>query len=326
MTLTVRYSQQTRGEVARPGGGKASVVTRSRTARSTRAQCAPPAVALVLALALTGCGDGSISLPTVSASLPTLPSISVSIPSLTRPPSAEVSETQQPPETSQPEPTRSRSEQASPTPTDTTTPTPTRTATPTQTSPQPTPTPTATRTATRTKTATVTPTPTPETPTPTPTVSAAAAPAQESSSGLPSWLWWVLAAAVAAGAGYLLVGARRRSAWDSEAAEAASDVAWFARELLPQLQLAPTPDSLAGGWQVGAARVAGAEDRLTGLVASAPDESRRTRARTLRDAVRAARADVESVISSRDQLSAPPRLAASAAALQTALNAAPRGG
>ena len=289
-------------------------------------------MALVLALALTGCGDGSISLPTVSASLPTLPSISVSIPSLTRPPSAEVSETQQPPETSQPEPTRSRSEQASPTTTDTTTPTPTRTATPTTTSPQPTPTPTATRTATRTKTATVTPTPTTETPTPTPTtetptptptVSAAAAPAEDTSSGLPSWLWWVLAAAVAAGAGYLLVGARRRSAWDSEAAEAAADVAWFARELLPQLQLAPTPDSLAGGWQVGAARVAGAEDRLTGLEASAPDESRRTRARTLRDAVRAARADVESVISSRDQLSAPPRLAASAAALQTALNAAP---
>ena len=30
---------------------------------------------------------------------------------------------------------------------------------------------------------------------------------------------------------------------------------WLGRELLPQLQQTRTPDALAGGWQVSAARV-----------------------------------------------------------------------
>ncbi len=263
----------------------------------------------MVAIALAGCGDGSVTLPTASGSrTQTVPSISVSIPSITRPPTSEASET--------PEPSEEPSEEPSQTPTEE-------------------PAPTRTRTATETATATVTPTPTPteapsetpsETPSPTPSASALPAPADEASGGLPSWVWWLLAAAVAVGAGFLVVRARRRTAWDAEATEAEADVAWFARELLPQLQQTATIDALAGGWQVGATRVARSEDRLTGLEASAPDESRRTRARTLRDAVRSARADVESVIASRDQLSAPPRLAASSAALQTALNEEPPAG
>ncbi len=121
-------------------------------------------------------------------------------------------------------------------------------------------------------------------------------------------------AAVLAGlAGFLAVRARRRSAWDAEAASAETEVTWLARELLPQLQQAGTPDALAGGWQVSAARVGAVEDRLTGLEAAAPDETRGARARALRDAVRGARADVESLIASRDQVSAPVRLAATSA-------------
>ena len=118
---------------------------------------------------------------------------------------------------------------------------------------------------------------------------------------------------------YLILRARRRSAWDAEAAEAEVEVGWLARELLPQLQQSGTPDALAGGWQVSAARAGAVEDRLTGLETSAPDEPRAARARDLRDAVRAARADVESQISSGDQASTPVVLAASIARLQELL-------
>jgi hypothetical protein len=45
----------------------------------------------------------------------------------------------------------------------------------------------------------------------------------------------------------------------------------------------------AGGWTVGSSRVSALEDRLTALEATAPDDAGRTRARTLRDAVRTAR-------------------------------------
>ncbi len=87
-------------------------------------------------------------------------------------------------------------------------------------------------------------------------------------------------------------------------------MAWFGRELLPQLQQTGTPDALAGGWQVSAARVGAVEDRLTGLEASAPDEQRAARARTLRDAVRTSRTDVESLVATRDQAATPVQLAA----------------
>ena len=119
---------------------------------------------------------------------------------------------------------------------------------------------------------------------------------------------------------YLILRARRRAAWDAEEAEAEVEVGWLARELLPQLQQSGTPEALAGGWQVSAARAGAAEDRLTGLETSAPDETRAARARDLRDAVRAARSDVESLITSRDQLSTPVVLAASIARLQDLLN------
>ena len=66
-------------------------------------------------------------------------------------------------------------------------------------------------------------------------------------------------------------------------------VAWFARVLVPQLRLAESLDQAAGGWTVGSSQVSTLEDRLTALEAIAPDDAGRTRARTLRDAVRTAR-------------------------------------
>src|SRR6476469_5330747 len=58
-------------------------------------------------------------------------------------------------------------------------------------------------------------------------------------SGVPSWVWWALAAAAlvaAALAAFLVPRARKRSAWRAELAEAEGEVGWFARQLLPQLQ------------------------------------------------------------------------------------------
>jgi hypothetical protein len=121
---------------------------------------------------------------------------------------------------------------------------------------------------------------------------ATSAPADDSSSetGVPSWLWWLLGALVVAAAVAvpLLLTARRRRAWDADLAAALEDVAWFSRVLVPELRQGQSAAHVRGGWAVAEPRVAAAEDRLTALEASAPDEARRTRARTVRDAVRAA--------------------------------------
>jgi len=141
--------------------------------------------------------------------------------------------------------------------------------------------------------------------------------------GLPAWLWWVLAALLAALAAYLILRARRRAAWDAEVAEAEAEVSWLGRELLAQLQQTTTTDALAGGWQVSAARVREVEDRLTGLEASAPDEQRAARATELRDAVRSSRTDVETLIATRDEVGTPAVLAAATSRLVEALNPPP---
>ncbi|HEV7195982.1 MAG TPA: hypothetical protein VGN19_08585, partial [Pedococcus sp.] len=105
---------------------------------------------------------------------------------------------------------------------------------------------------------------------------------------------WVLAAVVLGllVAIPLIVRARRRGAWTAELTAAEAEVAWFARILAPQLRQAGSLDEVAGGWAVAAERVTGVEDRLTALEASAPDETGRLRALSLRDAVRTARARV----------------------------------
>ena len=121
--------------------------------------------------------------------------------------------------------------------------------------------------------------------------------------GLPAWFWWVLAGLGLLGvtlAAILLPRARRRSAWDTDLAAQQDEVTWFARELVPGLQQAGSPDAVAGGWQVASARVTRAEDQLTGLESTAPDEARGSRARSLRDAVRTARQSIEHLIASRD--------------------------
>jgi hypothetical protein len=113
---------------------------------------------------------------------------------------------------------------------------------------------------------------------------------------VPSWLWWLLAAVVV-GVGvltwFLVARSRRRRAWQEQLTAAEAEVAWLARELLPHLRGTGSVEQVAGGWGVALPRVAAAEDQLTVLESTAPDEPARAKAADLRDAVREARARVE---------------------------------
>ena len=162
---------------------------------------------------------------------------------------------------------------------------------------------------------TETPTPTPsettsETPSASPTASPTASssatpepseePASATTTGTPSWVWWLLGALLVAAAVAipLLVRASKHRRWRADLAEAEGEVGWFAQTLLPGLQQAGSPAEVRGGWGVGQARVAAVEDRLTALAASAPDEEGEARAVTLRDAVRQARERIAALAAS----------------------------
>lgn len=163
---------------------------------------------------------------------------------------------------------------------------------------------TTTLTTTLTPTATATATPTVTEPEPEETSPAQEPEAQEPAEedveddGVPAWAWWLAGALVAAAlvAVPLVVRSRRRTAWDRDLAAAEGEVVWLARELLPELRRAASREELAGGWTVSQARVATAEDRLTVLESSAPDEPRRERSRALRDASRASRAQMQRLL------------------------------
>jgi hypothetical protein len=103
-------------------------------------------------------------------------------------------------------------------------------------------------------------------------------------------------------------------------------VAWFARVLLPELAQSGSLDQVEGGWTVGADRTAAAEDRLTALEASAPDEVTQTETRTLRDAVRASRGRVEELLQSGDPVAISPTLTEIATDLEAALSSVDQAG
>jgi hypothetical protein len=96
-------------------------------------------------------------------------------------------------------------------------------------------------------------------------------------------------------------------------------VAWFAHALVPELGQSGSLDQVAGGWTVGADRMAAVEDRLTQLEASAPDDATRIETRTLRDAVRASRGRVEELLESGNPEAISPTLNRVAAELDAAL-------
>jgi hypothetical protein len=102
----------------------------------------------------------------------------------------------------------------------------------------------------------------------------------------------VLLALVIAGLVTLLLLLRRsriRKAWDAELTAAEAEVAWFGRDLVPQLRGSGAFAGVSGGWAVAAPRVQALEDTLTRLTTTAPTDDRRTRAAAVQDAVRTAR-------------------------------------
>jgi hypothetical protein len=141
-------------------------------------------------------------------------------------------------------------------------------------------------------------------------------------------LWWLFAAvAVALAVGIpLLARARRRQAWRSDLGAAESEVAWFARMLIPDLRRAGSADRIAGGWGVAASRVSALEDRLIALEMSAPDDAGRARALDLRDAVRSSRVHLEELVRSGASDTLMRDLDAIAARLESALQVASAGG
>jgi hypothetical protein len=127
----------------------------------------------------------------------------------------------------------------------------------------------------------------------------APAPAAETSDddGAPSWVWWLLGAALVGTcvAVPLVLRARRHAAWRRQLAAAEGELAWIARELMPQLRQAASREQVDGGWAVAGSRVSTVEDQLTVLEGNAPDDAGRDRARALRDATRLARARMDRV-------------------------------
>lgn len=113
--------------------------------------------------------------------------------------------------------------------------------------------------------------------------------------GVPSRVWWLLAAVViAAGAltWLLLARAARTRTWQEQLLAAEGKGARLARELLPQLRDTGSVEQVAGGWRVPLPQVAAAEDRLTVLQSSAKDVPGGAGAEVLRDAFRDARSRV----------------------------------
>lgn len=113
----------------------------------------------------------------------------------------------------------------------------------------------------------------------------------------------VVVAGLAGVATLLVVRARRRRAWLSDLEGAEHEVAWFGRDLVPQLRASGSFAGVSGGWAVASPRVQEVEDRLARLVATAPGDDDRARAGALHDAVRTARERLAALLVAGDTAS-----------------------
>jgi len=117
-----------------------------------------------------------------------------------------------------------------------------------------------------------------------------------------SW-WWLLIPVllIAAVVAWLILRrSRSRQAWEARLASSESEIGWFARDLIPQLRGSGSAAGVSGGWAVALPRVASLDDALSQLITTAPGDPQRTRALTMRDAVRTARDRVAAVAGSTD--------------------------
>ena len=269
-----------------------------RSTASTARLGAGALLVVVLGL-LAGCADGgdgegpSVT-PTRTPTRTPTDSLSPSLPSPTRTPTATVPSPTRTPSATPPEPT-------TPPPA---TETPSGTAEPRSTAEPTTPEPTTPEPTTPEPT-----TPEPTTPEPSPTSEPTAEASEETPAeasdeqaaddeGVPPWVWWVAAALVlgCVVAVPLVVRARRRAAWRQRLQRQEAEVEWFARDLLRELRAAGSHQEMAGGWAVSRARVTAAEDELTVLESTAPDEAGRDRAQSLREASRHARDRMQQLV------------------------------
>ena len=280
---------------------------------------------------LAGCGGdgGDGQGPSVTPTRTPTESLSPSLPSPTRTPTATVPSPTRTPSATPPG-TETPSEPATPAPSPTSEPTTPDPTTPDPTTPDPTtpdpttPEPTTPQPSPSSEPTTPEPSPEPTTseptsepsaeppagptsePTPTesttePTTEAPAEATEEQAGddeGVPSWVWWVVAALVLwCGVTVpLVVRARRRAAWRRRLERQEAEVEWFARDLLRELRAAGSHQEMTGGWAVSQDRLTAAEDELTVLESTAPDEAGRDRARTLRDASRHARERMQELV------------------------------
>ena len=281
--------------------------------RSTSARATKLAMLVAVAFIVSSCGGSGSVQPSRSPSLSRETSRTLAPPSATSTAAAAPTETSAPTATSRP--TVTRTPTANPTPTLTETERATATTTATVTLPP---------TVIAAPTVTAAPTPQPATPTPTPTAAQteAVTPASSDTSSTPAWLWWLLGAivlAVAVVSTFLIRRNNRKQAWADKLSSSEADVAWFARELIPHLSQAPSVQQIAGGWRISSDRVIAAEDRLTSLEAAAIDDVGRGQARTLRDAVREARARLDALAVVGDMATALSQLQGAAGELEAAL-------
>ena len=253
---------------------------------------------IVVVLLLPGCaggGDGSGAGPR--------PSLSVSPTRTLSGPTRSPDRTSRPTETPTSETSATKTAEPSPTEAPTTS-RPSRTPTDTPTTSQPSRTPTDTPTSSPPapgESTSVTPSPEAS---PSTGESSPAADETSGDDGVPPWVWWLLAALVVAGSvvGVLLaVRAKRRRVWRESVESAEREVAWLAREHVPQLRDTGSLERVAGGWQVGLPRVTALEDQLTVLESSAANEADAARAHGLREAVRTAHARVDSLTAGAPQ-------------------------
>jgi hypothetical protein len=278
---------------------------------STSARATKLAVLAAVAFIVSSCGGSGSVQPSRSPSLSRETSRTLAPPSATSTAAAEPTETSAPTATSRPTVTR--------TPTGNPTPTLTETATATTTA-----TLTVPPTVIAAPTVTAAPTPQPATPTPTPTAAQteAVTPTSSDTSSTPAWLWWLIGAivlVVAVVSTFLIRRNNRKQGWADRLSSSEADVAWFARELIPHLSQAPSVQQISGGWRISSDRVIAAEDRLTSLEAAAIDDVGRGQARTLRDAVREARARLDALAVVGDMATALNQLQGAAGELEAAL-------
>jgi hypothetical protein len=247
------------------------------------------AALLLVAVALTACGeDGEGLLPTPTRTPTISPTRSITAtPTRTPRPTETPTESASEPATPSESPSEPPSEPAEPTeaPTE-------PTDSPQPTTPEPTETVTVTETPTEEPSPTEPVTPT-ETPTPSETPDAEDAETGDGDDPAPAWVWWLLGAVLLAAAlGIpLWLWVKRRRQWRDDLAAQEAELAWLARTHLPDLrQKSATPERASTAWDVaGDGRAGAAEDHLTQLEASAPDDATAARSRALRDGVRAAR-------------------------------------